>query len=148
MCNNLTNLSLKCVRYIRVFVTNRVRYNRVSLYCQKIEDQFCSFLWFFFFFIRSVPAWNKKGKKSWGFFDSGNAAHQEAFTDPHSLIKMDIKDHFLLIFLLFLSFSIKIFTTLFCIYKVKFLPNLSSFILLYCHTFSCFISLFFYKIKF
>ncbi len=28
----MTNFSLKCVRYNRVFVNNRVRYNRVSLY--------------------------------------------------------------------------------------------------------------------
>ncbi len=31
LCSKMTNMSLKYVRYKRVFVNNRVRYNRVSL---------------------------------------------------------------------------------------------------------------------
>ncbi len=32
LCTKMTNLTLKCVRYNRVFVNNRVRYNRASLH--------------------------------------------------------------------------------------------------------------------
>jgi hypothetical protein len=31
LCAKITNLTLKSVRYNRVFINNRVRYNRVSL---------------------------------------------------------------------------------------------------------------------
>ena len=40
----MTNLTLKCVRYNRVFVNNRVRYNRVSLYFQLFHFPNLTFL--------------------------------------------------------------------------------------------------------
>ena len=39
----MTNLSQKYVCYNRVFVNNRVRYNRVSLYCQSRLSNQCHF---------------------------------------------------------------------------------------------------------
>ncbi len=38
LCTKMTNLPQKSVHYNRVFVKNRVRYNRVSLYYYKISD--------------------------------------------------------------------------------------------------------------
>ncbi len=37
LSSKMTNMSLKSVRYNRVFVNNRVRYNRVSLYIETVQ---------------------------------------------------------------------------------------------------------------
>ncbi len=91
LCSKMTNLPSKFVRYNRVFINNRVRYNRVSLYTFLSLSPFFSLILFFSFPL-SLPSFpfpyeceNDKSRRAISFFTTAYITrHTYRFSHPWS----------------------------------------------------------------